>query len=559
MVDFDPPPKTRLYLPLLISIIVFPLLVLATLSARRYISRASISSGPATVAINPGQITATPGTQPISLSALAYDSAGQPIFTGIIYEWGISSTDSIGQLQPNANLATFYPQNEGLGDIWARAVSPAGIAVGSIKVRVCGNTVTCLPASSPTPSTNRNPIITTTGLPAAAIGQFYKNTVSGLDYDLSDTLNMFFSGLPTGLSKSVCTSYLSPDTDYQKLVCFIEGTTYQSGSFPITVTLTDSRGGKTESVLTLRVDSQTTPTPLPSTPTPYLPTPTPAPVPCQVTTSPTALGLPVGGIGSVSAAVTSGQGTATITSMSFGSYYTAVATVSPTLDTVSPYSTSVTAVASGTTSVWATAKLSDGRTCQTTGTTDTDIGVFGSTPTPSPVPSPYATPTPLPPTPTPIPQPITSYLLPTADTYVTRRRPNANYGSASILKIDGSPIEASYLKFDLSPLTFSKIISTKLRFRVSNSSISAQSIKKVLDTSWSETSLTYQNRPALTETLGSIPSPSLSGTWREVDVAPSLAPSLILSLGIESTGSDGLDFSSKDSSYPPQLIVTYLP
>ncbi len=110
-----------------------------------------------------------------------------------------------------------------------------------------------------------------------------------------------------------------------------------------------------------------------TTPTP---TSTPTPVPCQVTTSPSVLNLTVGGAtGTVTASVTSGLGSATISQMRFGSYNTSIATVNPTSDSSSPYSTTVTAVTGGATAVWGTADLSDGRTCQSTGATDTNINV----------------------------------------------------------------------------------------------------------------------------------------------------------------------------------------
>lgn len=55
-------------------------------------------------------------------SALAYDSANFPIFDGITYEWGISSTNSIGSLNsPNRNITNFYTQNIGTGSIWVIA------------------------------------------------------------------------------------------------------------------------------------------------------------------------------------------------------------------------------------------------------------------------------------------------------------------------------------------------------------------------------------------------------------------------------------------------------
>ncbi|OGD03829.1 hypothetical protein A2989_04130 [Candidatus Amesbacteria bacterium RIFCSPLOWO2_01_FULL_48_25] len=136
------------------------------------------------------------------------------------------------------------------------------------------------------------------------------------------------------------------------------------------------------------------------------PTPIPTLTPCQVTTSPAVLNLTVGGsTGTVSAIVSSGLGSATINSMAFGSYNNSLALVSPTSDTTSPHQTSVTAVAAGSTAVWGTATLSDGRTCQSTGTTDTDVVVSNPTPTTAPTPTTIITPTSLP-TPTSAPTPL---------------------------------------------------------------------------------------------------------------------------------------------------------
>ena len=96
---------------------------------------------------------------------------------------------------------------------------------------------------------------------------------------------------------------------------------------------------------------------------------------CTVTTSSVSQTLTLGMTTPISASVTSGLGNATVIKMRFGSYNTTTGTVSPVEDTDSPYSATFTALAQGYTAVWATAELSDGRTCQSTGETDTNIGV----------------------------------------------------------------------------------------------------------------------------------------------------------------------------------------
>lgn len=82
---------------------------------------------------------------------------------------------------------------------------------------------------------------------------------------------------------------------------------------------------------------------------------------CTVTTSPISKVLAIGETTHVTASVSAGLGTATITRMRFGSYNTTIGTVSPNEDIDDPYSTTLTALAQGYTAVWATADLSDGR------------------------------------------------------------------------------------------------------------------------------------------------------------------------------------------------------
>lgn len=150
-------------------------------------------------------------------------------------------------------------------------------------------------------------------------------------------------------------------------------------------------------------------------------------------------------------------------------------------------------------------------------------------------------------TPTPTPTPIT--LSPVADSYVYKSYPSSNYGSSSTLRVDGSPVQIAYMRFDLSSLAGKSIISAKLRFYITDTSYSTQYIKRVLNTPWSETDITYSNRPTLGTTVTSFPGGS-SGTWKEIDITSVVKEKLgqLFSLAIDSTGSDGLIFYSRNSS-----------
>lgn len=59
-------------------------------------------------------------------SALAYDTANFPMLdsglAGLVYSWGISSSNSIGTLsKTTGNITSFYAQNIGMGSIWVIA------------------------------------------------------------------------------------------------------------------------------------------------------------------------------------------------------------------------------------------------------------------------------------------------------------------------------------------------------------------------------------------------------------------------------------------------------
>ena len=92
------------------------------------------------VHINPEQIVTDINGAPIYLSTLAYDTGGLPIGNGVSYQWGMSSTNSVGTLSLNANdkLATFIPSktNRGRGDIWVKAYTTTGEVRFSIPVFV---------------------------------------------------------------------------------------------------------------------------------------------------------------------------------------------------------------------------------------------------------------------------------------------------------------------------------------------------------------------------------------------------------------------------------------
>jgi hypothetical protein len=152
--DFVPKPSmlytNRRILFVLLVLVLLPVVVFAALNPTIFSPKASTALPIASVKINPGEIITNLSNE-IHLSTLAYDTNGNPITAGVTYQWGMSSTNSIGtivQEQGNDALGTFTPSaNTGRGDLWVRAFAGTSQGMGSIPVYV-GTTP---PTPTPTP------------------------------------------------------------------------------------------------------------------------------------------------------------------------------------------------------------------------------------------------------------------------------------------------------------------------------------------------------------------------------------------------------------------------
>ncbi|WP_210412371.1 Ig-like domain-containing protein [Pseudarthrobacter sp. NIBRBAC000502772] len=157
--------------------------------------------------------------------------------------------------------------------------------------------------------------------------------------------------------------------------------------------------------------------------------------------------------------------------------------------------------------------------------------------------------------------PETVTLTATADSYVTSAAPGTNNGTSTLLGVDNSPVEITYLKFDLSAYAGRTIQSATLQLRSAGSgSTGTQNIKLVADDSWTETGITYSLRPALGTSIGTL-GPTTTNTNYNIPLTVSGLTGELgqqLSLGMDTTSGDGLDLNSKEtgSTFAPKLILT---
>jgi hypothetical protein len=123
------------------------------------------------------------------------------------------------------------------------------------------------------------------------------------------------------------------------------------------------------------------------------------------------------------------------------------------------------------------------------------------------------------------------------------------------LQVDGNN-SLAYLKFDLSSLAGEEVQQARLRIKVSDGSIKEHFIKLVEDTSWSETGMTYDNRPASSMLLNSLKG-IVAGDWIEIDMSYAVRAKSgqFLSISFEE-GGESFAFGSREAGADgPELIV----
>jgi parallel beta-helix repeat protein len=142
---------------------------------------------------------------------------------------------------------------------------------------------------------------------------------------------------------------------------------------------------------------------------------------------------------------------------------------------------------------------------------------------------------------------------PTADAYVNETSPTSNYGGASTLRTDGSPIVRSYLRFDVQNVT-GPIATATLRVYASSGSTAGHDVRGVADSIWSESTINYSNAPAFGAVVGSS-GPFTAGRYVEVDVTPLVTGDGPISLVLTGPGTTAISYGSRESANQPQLVI----
>src|SRR5690606_25534229 len=150
--------------------------------------------------------------------------------------------------------------------------------------------------------------------------------------------------------------------------------------------------------------------------------------------------------------------------------------------------------------------------------------------------------------------PIT--LLPVADAGVEEDRPSTNLGTQPSMVVDTvNPNGMGYLRFNVQELTGTPN-SVTLRIYASNGTSNGPQVVRVASTSWSETGITWNNRPATGAQITNLGRIN-AGSWVEIDVTDIVTANGSYSFALVPESSDGADFVTREgpAAQRPQLVI----
>ncbi|MFN2203694.1 MAG: DNRLRE domain-containing protein [Caldilineaceae bacterium] len=143
-----------------------------------------------------------------------------------------------------------------------------------------------------------------------------------------------------------------------------------------------------------------------------------------------------------------------------------------------------------------------------------------------------------------------------ADAFVRSNYPRNNFGTRNDIRIkDAAADFYGYLKFNVQGVS-GAVQKATMRLYALDASVDGGTAYQVVETSWDEASITWNNAPAMGQALGSAGKVTI-GQWAEVDVTAVVTANGPVSLGIKSGTKDLARYSSREGANGPQLCVEY--
>jgi hypothetical protein len=139
------------------------------------------------------------------------------------------------------------------------------------------------------------------------------------------------------------------------------------------------------------------------------------------------------------------------------------------------------------------------------------------------------------------------------DAYVDATKPTTNYGQASTLRVDTSPLQRSFLRFDIDRLG-GPVRSATLRVRPNANHSVGFDVYEVPSDTWSEATITDATAPPLGALIASS-GPLTALTTVEIPLGTAIDGAGPHSLALVPRNSTGLPIASGETATPPELVV----
>ena len=146
-------------------------------------------------------------------------------------------------------------------------------------------------------------------------------------------------------------------------------------------------------------------------------------------------------------------------------------------------------------------------------------------------------------------------LKPVADTWTDSQNASTTYGGSATLRVDGSPRNVGYLRFDMggSGGTVSQAV---LKLYANSPNGTGISVHGVSSTTWSESKTNASNAPAFG--AASVASGAVAADATvSVNVTSLVTGSGLVSLAVTDNNATAISFGSRESAHPPLLVVTF--
>ena len=191
--------------------------------------------------------------------------------------------------------------------------------------------------------------------------------------------------------------------------------------------------------------------------------------------------------------------------------------------------------------------------------TYTPTSTSGPSPTPTDTPTATASPTgTATPSQTPIPTATSMFntftFNPVADAYTNEGSVSTNYGTATTLRADATPLVRSYLRFNVQGLSGS-VTHVTLRIFTNSSSSAGYEVRNVADNTWTEGSINHTNAPAM-DGVSATSGAFGTGVWTTVDITSLITGNGTYNIALTTTSGTAFSLASRESGVnAPQLIV----